>query len=98
MDVFPNAKVVMTVRDNPEKWYDSVNNSIIRNIKTHKGAVSIFLWMIGKYRMAKIISGASFYLKPKGSLEKGKMLIVSKFIICYCSVARFIYFLVQTNI
>jgi len=28
MEIFPDAKVVMTVRDNPEKWYDSVHGTI----------------------------------------------------------------------
>jgi hypothetical protein len=28
MEIFPDAKVVMTIRDNPEKWYDSVHGTI----------------------------------------------------------------------
>ena len=28
MRIFPNAKVVLTVRDNPEAWYNSVKETI----------------------------------------------------------------------
>ncbi len=28
MRIFPNAKVVLTVRDNPEVWYKSVKETI----------------------------------------------------------------------
>merc|ERR1711976_737773 len=36
MEIFPEAKVVLTVRDNPETWYESVKNSIYKAKNLHK--------------------------------------------------------------
>ena len=30
MRVFPNAKVILTVRDDPEAWYTSVRESVLK--------------------------------------------------------------------
>jgi hypothetical protein len=37
MKAFPNAKVVLTVRDNPESWYKSVKESIFQTTKINSG-------------------------------------------------------------
>ena len=48
MEVFPNGKVLLSVRD-PEKWYESVKNSIYRLVSTAtRFPCSWFLVLIGK--------------------------------------------------
>ena len=49
MHVYPEAKVLLTVRD-PEKWYESVYNTIYRvshrdlSISTHRRMVNALIW------------------------------------------------------
>ena len=70
MDVFPDAKVILTVRD-PERWYKSVKNSImkIRQVCSLPH-VRLFLTISGSERATKIVNKSS-NMKPKGSLKKG---------------------------
>ena len=46
MRLFPKAKVVLTVRD-PEKWYDSVKNTIFQNVDLSQGTTGTFIKLIG---------------------------------------------------
>ena len=75
MEVFPNAKVLWTVRD-PEKWYESGKNTIMRIRESIKGPTKAFLIMTGKYRMAKIINDSSNLTRVlnKGNLSRKSML------------------------
>ena len=50
MRIFPNAKVVLTVRE-PEKWYESVKNTIFQNVELSQGTTGTFIKLI---RMSKV--------------------------------------------
>ena len=50
MRIFPNAKVVLTVRD-PEKWYLSVRKTIYQTQTLLHGSVGIFLKLVGGFDM-----------------------------------------------
>ena len=50
MRVFPDAKVVLTTRD-PEKWYNSVKETIFRTREFLSGPIGIFLKMVGMFNI-----------------------------------------------
>ena len=52
MRVFPDAKVLLTVRD-PERWYESVKSTIYKNRHRLSGNTGLFLKIVGRYRMAQ---------------------------------------------
>ena len=71
MEVFPNAKVILTSRD-PERWYKSVKNSIM--VIRHSYSflhVQLFLQMTGGQRVTNMVSESSNI--PKGCLQKGNV-------------------------
>ena len=70
MDVFPKAKVILTVRD-PDTWYDSVKTSIYELHRSTEGLGMGFLKITGQYRMAKTMS-MILNNAPKGTLNEGK--------------------------
>jgi hypothetical protein len=41
MKAFPNAKVILTVRDNPEGWYKSVKESIYKTVELNAGQLKL---------------------------------------------------------
>ena len=49
MRIFPNAKVVLTVRD-PEKWYESVRGTIYQTTTFMHGTIALFLKLVGMFR------------------------------------------------
>ena len=53
MRIFPNAKVILTVRD-PEKWFYSVKKTIYQTKTLLHGSVGIFLKMIGGFDMTML--------------------------------------------
>ena len=72
MDVFPNAKVILTSRY-PERWYKSAKNSIMEIRKSASFLhVQLFLQMTGGYRVYKMVDESS-NMKPKGCLQKGNV-------------------------
>ena len=70
MDVFPNAKVILTIRD-PDEWYDSVRSTIYELHRSTEGARMGFLKITGQYRMVKTMSSILNY-SPK-ERESGGM-------------------------
>ena len=67
MRVFPNAKVVLTVRD-PEKWYESVKGTIFQNREFVQGTIGLFSKLVGRFRMLEVILGASNQGPPVNKL------------------------------
>ena len=53
MRIFPNAKVVLTVRE-PDKWYFSVKKTIYQTKTLLHGSVGIFLKLVGGYNMTSM--------------------------------------------
>jgi hypothetical protein len=54
MDVFPEAKVILTVR-NPDTWYDSVRDTIFMFCQRTKAfPFQVFAWLTGKSRAFRI--------------------------------------------
>ena len=72
MRIFPNAKVVLTVRD-PERWYESVKGTIYQSRTFLNGTVALFLKMIGQYRRMSIIINISTFQGPPVN-TRGNML------------------------
>ena len=71
MRVFPNAKVVLTVRD-PEKWYESVRGTIYQARNFTRGTIGLFVKIIGQHRRMSLISKTSYQGPPitqKGNLS-----------------------------
>ena len=58
MKVFPNAKVVLTVRD-PEKWYISVKTTIYNARNFVHGTIGLFLKLVGQHRRITIVTSTS---------------------------------------
>ena len=59
MEVFPEAKVVLTVRE-PETWYDSVKNSIYHaRSEATSLPMKLMLMIFGKYNNHKTTSDVS---------------------------------------
>ena len=54
MRMFPNAKVVLTVRD-PEKWYESVRGTIYQNVELGQGTTGAFIKLTGMSRLQNMI-------------------------------------------
>ena len=63
MRAFPNAKVVLTVRD-PEKWYESVSTTIgtIRNRII--GFKRVFEFLVGHLRLLQLVLELQNYPDP----------------------------------
>ena len=48
MEVYPNAKVILTVRDDPKGWHRSVNESILAGSSmNHQFTISMFQRLLG---------------------------------------------------
>ena len=58
MRIFPNAKVVLTVRD-PEKWYTSVKTTIWNARNFVHGTIGLFLKLVGQHRRMSIVISTS---------------------------------------
>ena len=70
MRVFPNAKVVLTVRD-PERWYESVKGTIYKARLFIHGTVGLFMKLVGQHRRMSIViktSGQGPPVTKKGSI------------------------------
>ena len=65
MEAYPNAKIVLTVRD-PVRWYNSVKDSIFTMRKISKGfATTLFFKMVGAYEYNEMVLDLSNH-KVKG--------------------------------
>ena len=63
MKIFPNAKVVLTVRD-PEKWYTSVKDTIYQTRSLLNGSNGMFLKIVGAYDQALTAVKSASQLHP----------------------------------
>jgi len=63
MRVFPNAKVVLTIRD-PQKWYASVKATIFQVRDFVHGTIGLFLQLVGMLRMVRIANTSSQQKHP----------------------------------
>ena len=71
MEIFPEAKVVLTVRDNPETWFESVKNSIYKAKNLHKFfPLNLYFWLMGNYNNMKMVTQISN--DPIRGAKKGK--------------------------
>ena len=70
MEAYPDAKVLLTVRD-PKKWYKSVHDTIYQaKFFANDFALRIYMWLLGKLRVLDTAQRCSCVL-PKG-FEKSK--------------------------
>ena len=63
MDIFPDAKVILTIRD-PEKWFESVKRTIYQTTNFLNGAVGLFLKLVGGYDKTSLAVRASNQIHP----------------------------------
>ena len=70
MNIFPNAKVVLTVRD-PVKWYESVKGTIFKIREFLTGPVAIFLKLAGRFKLMHFISEQCSNQLKMGVVDKG---------------------------
>ncbi len=71
MEVYPNAKVILTVRDDAKGWHRSVNESILAGSSMNKQfTISMFQRLMGMKGGALIAEKICRYA-PKGC-DKGK--------------------------
>ena len=69
MEAFPDAKVILTIRE-PETWYESVKNSIYKMKNFHRVfPINLYLWLSGYYQNAKMVQEIS--IKPVRKSKKG---------------------------
>ena len=54
MDIFPNAKVVLTVRD-PARWYESVKGTLMKHHEHVTGPIGLFTKLVGKLRVFEVV-------------------------------------------
>lgn len=55
MDVFPEAKVILTVRE-PENWYKSVKETIYQgNVDANQFPMSVLSWLSGRSKFSKFL-------------------------------------------
>ena len=73
MRVFPDAKVLLTVRD-AERWYESVKGSIYTANNYNQGTVGLFLKLVGQFRRMNIVLSTSNQGPPVN--EKGKHVLI----------------------
>lgn len=77
MEAFPDAKVLLTVRD-PEAWYVSVRDSIYVNNKLSTSPPLYYvMWLLGYSRVLKLIQRSAYVKMTKdqsmfGSVEAGR--------------------------
>ena len=67
MRVFPNAKVVLTVRD-PERWYESVKGTIFQNREFVQGTIGLFSKLVGSWGCWEVVLDASNQGPPVNKL------------------------------
>ena len=73
MKIFPNAKVVLTLRD-PLKWYVSMKQTILKIREFRTGPIGMFIKLVGLQRVleqADIIRNQA----KEGVNDKGKYAI-----------------------
>ena len=73
MRIFPDAKVLLTVRD-AERWYESVKGSIYTANNYNQGTVGLFLKLVGQFRRMNIVLSTSNQGPPVN--EKGKHVLI----------------------
>ena len=73
MRVFPDARVLLTVRD-AERWYESVKGSIYTANNYNQGTVGLFLKLVGQFRRMNIVLSTSNQGPPVN--EKGKHVLI----------------------
>ena len=77
MEVFPNAKVILTVRE-PETWYKSVKGSIFQMRDMYKKfPFNLLLWINGRWDHMRLVNTLSEI--PGRGHEKGKLLHIPKY-------------------
>ena len=63
MKAFPNAKVILTLRD-PEKWYDSVSNTIGLIRKRMTPVMKAFAFLNGHLPLMHLVTELQNYPEP----------------------------------
>ena len=76
MNIFPNAKIVLTVRD-PAKWYESVKGTIYKIRGFLTGPVAVFFKLSGRFRVVELIANQFSNQTKKGVIDKGTYIVDS---------------------
>ena len=77
MEVFPDAKVILTVRE-PETWYKSVKSSIFQMRNLYKSfPFNILLWINGRWDHMRLVNNLSEY--PGRGYTRGNFYLLSEF-------------------
>ena len=71
MKAYPDAKIILSVRD-PKKWYQSVKNSIYQHAIFDGFPVNVFLKITGKSATASIIG--NICRSPHNKMDLGNNL------------------------
>ena len=74
MEAYPNAKVILTVRD-PKKWYWSVKNTIF-NVSHFNSSfpTNLFLTLVGKKKWSDFADRLS--RMPTNGIDHGNYLLI----------------------
>ena len=74
MRIFPDAKVVLTVRD-PEKWYTSVKQTIYKTRTFLDGPIGFVVWLFGGYNVVRLACQSANQEHPVNKLGISNFLI-----------------------
>ena len=76
MEVFPDAKVILTVRE-PKTWYKSVKSSIFQMRNLYKSfPFNILLWINGRWDHMRLVNNLSEY--PGRGYTRGNFQLLSR--------------------
>jgi len=76
MEVFPDAKVILTVRE-PETWYKSVKSSIFQMRNLYKTfPYNILLWINGRWNHMRLVNDLSEY--PGRGYTRGMFQVIEE--------------------
>ena len=74
MRIFPDAKVVLTVRD-PEKWYTSVKQTIYKTRTFLDGPIGFVVWLFGGYNVVSLACQSANQEHPVNKLGISNFLL-----------------------
>ena len=75
MESYPEAKVILTIRD-PESWYESVKETIYQsNLEANKFPVNILYMIFGMTRFSNMVQNVM--RKDRNRLNNGNFVLFS---------------------
>ena len=83
MEVFPKAKVVLTIRD-PENWYKSVKETIYQgNLDRQMFPVNIYSWVNGSSKQLNMMETFTHASNNRFNNGKQRIGILEKILVWY---------------